>query len=104
MLPKIHVRVHNVPGRPVISHSSYLTENISTFLDFHSKPLAQKVKSYNQDKNDFLKTIANTPPLPYELISYTIDVLGLYSNIPDEEGLIAVRKALERIKQFLQTL
>ena len=104
MLPKIHVRIHDVPGRPVISHSSYLTENISTFLDFHLKPLAQKVKSYNQDKNDFFISLANTPPLPYELISYTIDVLGLYSNIPDEEGLIAVRKALERIKQFLQTL
>ena len=100
----IHKRIHNVPGRPVISNSSCFTENISTFLDFHLKPLAQKVKSYNQDKNDFLKTIANTSPLPYELISYTIDVLGLYSNIPDEEGLIAVRKALERIKQFLQTL
>ena len=53
LLPKIHKRLHNVPGRPVISNSSYFTENNSSFRDFHLKPLAQKVKSYIQDKNDF---------------------------------------------------
>ena len=53
LLPKIHKRLHNVPGRPVISNSSFFTENISSFRDFHLKPLAQKVKSYIQDKNDF---------------------------------------------------
>ena len=58
LLPKIHKRLHNVRGRPVISNSSYFTEDIS-FLDFHFKPLAQKVKSYIQDTNDFLKKIAN---------------------------------------------
>ena len=46
LLPKIHKRLHNVPRRPVISNSSHFNENISSFLDFHSKPLAQKVKSY----------------------------------------------------------
>ena len=34
LLPKIHKRLHNVPGRPVIFNSSYFTENISSFLDF----------------------------------------------------------------------
>ena len=29
LLPKIHKRLHNVPGTPVISNSSYFTENIS---------------------------------------------------------------------------
>ena len=43
LLPKIHKRLQNVPGRPVISKLSYYTENISSFLDFHLKPLAQKV-------------------------------------------------------------
>ena len=94
----IHKRIHNVPGRPVISNSSCFTENISTFLDFHLKPLAQKVKSYNQDTNDILKNIANISPFPYELILYTIDAVSLYPNIPDEEGLIAVRKALDTRK------
>ena len=42
ILPKIHKRRHNVPCRPVISNVSYYTENISSFLDFHLKLLAQK--------------------------------------------------------------
>ena len=98
MLPKIHKRLQNVPGRPDISNSSYYTENISSFLDFYLKLLAQKVKSYIQDKNDFLKKIANLPPLPDDLILCTIDVVGLYPNIPHEEGLIAIRKALDTRK------
>ena len=94
LLPKIHKRLHNVPGRPVISNSSYFTENISSFLDFHLKPLTQKVKSYIQDTNEFLKKIANLPPLPDDFILCSIDVVGLYPNIPHEEGLVAIRKAL----------
>ena len=43
LLLKIHKRLHNVPGRPVISNSSYFITNISFFLDFHLKPLAHKV-------------------------------------------------------------
>ena len=39
LLPKIHERLHNAPGRPLISNSSYFTENNSSFLDFHLKPL-----------------------------------------------------------------
>ena len=62
------------------------------------KLLAQKVKSYIQDTNDFLKKIANLPPLPDDLILCTIDVVGLYPNIPHEEGLIEIRKALNTRK------
>ena len=61
LLPKIHKRLQNVPGRPVISNSGYYTENISAFLEFHLKPLAQKVKSYIKDTNDFLRKIASLP-------------------------------------------
>ena len=70
----------------------------SSFIGFHLKPLAQRMKSYIQDKNDFLKKIANLPPLPDDLILCTIDVVGLYPNIPHEEGLIAIRKALDTRK------
>ena len=46
LLPKIHKRLHNVPGRPVISDSGFFTENISAFLEYHLKPVLQKVKSF----------------------------------------------------------
>ena len=56
------------------------------------------MKSFIQDTNDFLKKIANLPPFPDDLILCTIDVVGLYPNIPHEEVLIAVRKALDTRK------
>ena len=42
LLPKIHKRLHNVPGRPVISNCEYYTENISSFLEFNSNQLPKK--------------------------------------------------------------
>ena len=52
LLTKIHKRLHVVPGRPVISNSGFYTENISSFIEYHLKPLAQDVKSYIRDTND----------------------------------------------------
>ena len=82
LLPKIHKRLHNVPGRPVISNSGYYTENISSFLDHHLQPLAQAVKSYIKDTNEFLKKLRSLPKLPDDIILCTMDVVGLYPNIP----------------------
>ena len=45
LLPKIHKGLHDVPYRPVISNCGFYTENISSFLDHHLQPLAQRVKS-----------------------------------------------------------
>ena len=81
LLPKIHKRLHDVPGRPVISNCGYFTENIYSFLDFHLQPLAREVKSYIKDTNDFLKKLRSLPNLPYDIILCTVDVVGLYPNI-----------------------
>ena len=81
LLPKIHKRLHNVPGRPVISNSGYYTENMSAFLEYHLKPIAQKIKSYIKDTNDFLRKLDALPSLPEGIILCTIDVVGLYPNI-----------------------
>ena len=95
LLPKIHKRAYNVPGRPVISNSGYCTENISAFLEYHLKLIAQKVKSYIKDTNDFLRKLDVPPSLPEDIILCTIDVVSLYHNIPHEDGLVAMRKALD---------
>ena len=78
LLPKIHKRLHDVPGRPVISNCGYYTENISSFLDYHLQPLAQKVKSYIKDTNHFLSKLKSIGKLPQGVILCTIDVVGLY--------------------------
>ena len=89
LLPKIHKRLHDVPGRPVISKSGYHTENIFSFLDHHLQPQAQAVKCYIKDTNEFLKKVHSLSELPHGIIICTMDVVGLYPNILHEKGLLA---------------
>ena len=95
LLPKIHKRLHNVPGRPVISNCGFYTENISSFLGYHLQPLAQKVKSYIKDTNHFLDKIKKLGSLPDGAILFIMDFVGLYPNIPNGEGLTSLRRLLE---------
>ena len=46
LLSKRHKRLHNVPGRPVISNCGSPTEKYSEFLDHHLKSIMQKGWSY----------------------------------------------------------
>ena len=99
LLPKIHNRLNNVPGRPVIFNSGYYIENTSSFLDHHFQPLAQAVKSYIKDTKEFLKKLDSLPKLPDGIILCTMDVVALYPNIPHEKGLSALRKRFETRKE-----
>ena len=45
--------------------------------------------------NDFLCKLANLLPLPDDVILCTIDIVGLYPNIPHDERLIAMSKVLD---------
>ena len=95
LLPKTHKRLNNVLRRPVISNCCCYVENITTFLDFHLQPLAQAVKTYIKDTNDFLNKLRFLPKLPGNTILCTVDVVGLYPNIPHEECLSAFTKRLD---------
>ena len=91
-LPKIHKA--NNPGRPIISANECPTEKISQFVDFYLSPLAHQVPSYIKDTNHFLEILHDISPLPKESILCTIDVSALYTSIPHEEGLLAIKEAL----------
>ena len=95
LLPKIHKRLYDVPGRPVISNCGFCTENISSLLDFHLQPLAQKVKLYIKDTNHFLRKIKELGQFPEGTILYTINVVTLYPNIPHDEGLSFLKDFLD---------
>ena len=92
LLPKIHKRLHNVPGR------TFYTENISAFLDFQLKPIAAKIKSYIKDTNDFLRKLQNLPKVPDDAILCKIDVVRQYPNIPNDEDLLLLKIALDRLR------
>ena len=79
-------------------------ENISAFLDFHLQPLAQSLKSYIKDTNDFLNKLCSLPKLSDNIILCTVDVVGLCPNITHEEGLSALRKRLDnRMEKYISS-
>ena len=92
LLPKIHKK--NCPGRPVISGCNTPTEKMSAFVDHQLKSLVPHIPSYLKDTNDFLTKLKEMSRFPEGAILVTIDVVGLYPNIPHNEGLEAIRKIL----------
>ena len=95
LLPKIHKRLFDVPGRPVISNCGTPTEKCSEFLDHHLIKVMQKGWSYIKDSGDFIKKINNLDLIP-DAILVTADVVGLYPSIPHEVGLRTLREALNK--------
>ena len=62
------------------------------------KELVGKHKSYIQDTSDFLRhlqDINQKETLPENALLVVIDAIGLYTNIPQEEGVACVEEALE---------
>ena len=57
--------------------------------------MAKSVASYIKDTNLFLKKLSELGEIPEDVILCTVDVVGLYPNIPHEEGLEALRGALD---------
>ena len=53
------------------------------------------MKSYIKDTNHFLSKLKSLGKLPQGAILCTIDVVGLYPNIPHSEGLNSLRRSLE---------
>ena len=79
------------PGRPIISSNGHPTERISQFVDYHLKPLVQKLPSYIKDTTHFLLKLQELGTLPSNAILVTVDVSSLYTNIPHKEGIEACR-------------
>ena len=96
LLPKIHKRLENVPGRPVISNCGTATERVSEFLDFHIQPLVEGVPSVIKDSTHFLQRLEDLGHIPSTAILCTMDVVGLYPHIPHSEGLEALRLAVNK--------
>ena len=98
-LPKIHKRLSNVPGRPVVSNCGTPTEKVSEFLDNHLQPIMRKGLSYIKDSGDFINKIRRMGSIPDNAILVTADVTALYRSIPHDVGLKALRELLEKREQ-----
>ena len=96
LLPKIHKRLENVPGRPVISNCGTATERISEFLDCHIQPLVDGVPSVIKDSTHFLQRLEDSGHIPSTAILCAMDVVGLYAHISQSEDLEALRLAFNK--------
>ena len=85
-------------------HPNLLAPWLVYILEYHLKPLSQKLESFIKDTNVFLKKLNRLRDLPDDFLLCTIDVVGLYSNITHKEELKAIRKALDkRVDQTIST-
>ena len=86
------------PARPIINNIGSLTENISKYVDYHTKDLAKSLPSYLEDTRDFLslcEKINSSGNLKDDHILVTIDVISLYTNISKQDAIPAVKYYLE---------
>ena len=98
MLPKIHKRITNPPGRPIVSGNGCPTERISQLVDFFLQPTVQELPSYLRDTTHFLSRLRHLGTLPKDCLLITMDVASLYTNIPNDLGLEAARETLTRLR------
>ena len=99
LLPKIHKRLSNVPGRPVISNCGAPTEKVSEFLESHMQPIMRKGWSYIKDSQDFINKSRKLGKIPDNAILASADVVGLYPSIPHNVGLRAFQEAVDKREQ-----
>ena len=99
LLPKIHTRLSNVPGRPVISNCGAPTEKVSEFLDCHMQPIMRKGWSDIKDSQNFINKSRKLGKTPDNAILVTADVVGLYPSIPRNVELRALKEALDKQEQ-----
>ena len=97
---KDHTKPDLPPGRPIVSGCGSFTEKISQFVDEHAKDLVKEIPSYIQDTPDLLRHLEQfkNKKFPKGTFPVSIDVVGLYNNIPNEEGLKWFEDALNRRK------
>ena len=96
LLPKIHKRMFNIPGRPVISNCGTPTEKVSEFLDSHLQPIMMKGFSYSEDSGDFISKIKQIASVPENAMLVAADFVGLYPSILNNMGLKALKQALDK--------
>ena len=95
--PKVHKT--NTPGRPIVSSINSHSSKISEFVDIHLEPIIKGIKSHIKDTTDFINKIEQIQELPENTILVTMDVRSLFTQIPHNEGISAVARALERLKE-----
>ena len=93
LLPKIHKDASNPPGRPIVSGSGGTTEKIYQLVDHFISKIVPLSKSYVRDSTHLINILKDFTIHPGTLLC-TLDVMGLYTNIPHLEGIQSTKEML----------
>ena len=98
-----YVKIDEPPDltlRPIVAGPNYLTRRLSNLVDILLKPFLIYFRSYIKDNLDFLAKCSRENK--WDTILTTFDVVGLYSNIPHEYGLEAIKYWLDKFPESLR--
>jgi hypothetical protein len=79
----------DLKGRPITAGSTTPTRGLSELLEKILAPFVPHLKTYVKDDRDFLSRLPRFVPYECDLIS--CDIVSLYTNIPHDLGIEAVR-------------
>ena len=95
------------PLRPVVSGSGTVAEGISHWVDEVAKSEVPRLPTYLEDTRHLLQLIQEENargPQPPGTIPVTLDIVGMYNNVPVDEGLRAFSKLMDdRLDQTIPT-
>ena len=85
ILPKLYKP--NIPGTPIVSSCEYPTSQILAFVDQYLQQIVVHIQSYLKDSTHSLSKVLNFKKIPNKCLLVTCDVISLYTNIPQDEGI-----------------
>ena len=91
-VPKIHKSPMGC--RPIVSNVNSPTTGLSKWLTHQLQPYASRIQSYVCDSSTFQKDITNLERMETDIL-YTFDVDSMYTSIPVEAAIAAVRWFLQ---------
>ena len=92
-------QISDLKLRPSVAGPSCHTHRLSNLIDILLRPYTKHVTSYLRDTTDFLNNLPNT--IPKDTILASFDIESLYSNVPHNLGLEAVKYWIEKYPDIL---
>ena len=99
-----YVKIYEPPDltlQPIVAAPNFPTRRLSNLVDILLKPFRIHIKSFIKDNLDFLAKCSRENK--WDTILTISDVVGLYSNIPNEYGLEAIEYWLDKFPESLDS-
>lgn len=94
-LPKVHKNAEAPPGRPIVSGLGSITSRLGEYVDKFLQPLVAELPSYLKDTTSVLNLVQSLKIEQKDTFLVTADITSLYTIIPHQLGMEAVRFYLE---------